>query len=55
MGFIGTIITIAVIGFIGWLLYNIYIIIGWEWSLLVLFFIAGLLFIILMSKETDRR
>ncbi len=54
MGFIKTIITMMVIAFIGWFLYTIYLIIGWQWSALSLFLIFCIIFILVEAKNIDR-
>ena len=55
MGIISLAIVLIITAVTAWLLYNIYLVIGWEWSVLVLFFIACVVTIIAVAKENDRR
>ena len=54
MGFIGLALILIITAVIGWLLYNIYLIIGWEWSALALFLIACIIGILIIAKDMDR-
>lgn len=53
MGILSLAIVLIITAFTGWLLYNIYLVIGWEWSVLVLFLIACVVSIMVVGKEMD--
>ena len=55
MGILSLAIVLIITAFAGWLIYNIYLIIGWEWSVLLLFIIAGIVIIIAIGNDMDRR
>ncbi len=55
MGILSLAIVLIITALTGWLLYNIYLVIGWEWSALLLFIIAGVISIIAVAKDMDRR
>ena len=55
MGILSLAIVLIITAFTGWLLYNIYLIIGWQWSALALFLIACIIGILILAKDMDRR
>ena len=55
MGILSLAIVLIITAVTAWMLYNIYLVIGWEWSVLVLFLIACIVTIVVMAKENDRR
>ena len=55
MGILSLAIVLIITALTGWLLYNVYLIIGWEWSALLLFLIACVIGIVVVAKDMDRR
>ena len=54
MGILSLAIILIITAATGWMLYNIYLIIGWQWSALCLFLIMCVIGIATVAKDMDK-
>ncbi len=54
MGILSLAIILIITAATGWMLYNIYLIIGWQWSALCLFLIVCVIGILMVAKDMDK-